>query len=103
MGYPSLRTATIREMITSAVDVIVQASRLRDGSRKIVDVALVAGMDDGRVLLERLFRLDHDARGESGAQRKGRYVRGVGLTGMSREKAVYHGLDARIDAALDQL
>ncbi|MGS4946032.1 CpaF family protein [Meridianimarinicoccus sp. RP-17] len=103
MGYPSLKTATIREMISSAVDVIVQASRMRDGSRKIVDVALVVGMEDGRVTLQRLFRFDVDNRGDPDARVRGQYIRVNGLTGVARQKAAYFGLEARIDAALDQL
>jgi len=102
MGYPSLRTVTIREMIASAVDVIVQASRLRDGSRRIVDAALVVGMEDGHVMLDRLFRYDMASAAPGDVHVTGRYVRGGGLRGVARDKAAYHGLDARIDAALDE-
>ncbi|MBV1696693.1 MAG: CpaF family protein, partial [Hyphomicrobiales bacterium] len=44
MGGFTLPTKTIREMITGSVDVIVQAARLRDGSRKITHVTEVIGM-----------------------------------------------------------
>lgn len=103
MGYPSLRTATIREMIASAVDVIVQSARLRDGSRRIIDAAQVTGLEDGRIVLERLFRFDMDGAVQDGGRIVGRYVRGSGLVGVSRQKSEYHGVDARIEHALDEM
>lgn len=103
MGYPSLRTATIREMIASAVDVIVQSARMRDGSRKIIDVALMKGIEDERIVLKRLFRFNLEGTLQDGAHVTGRYVRGDGLIGVARQKAIYHGMDARIDSALQDL
>ncbi|MGI9410138.1 MAG: CpaF family protein, partial [Hyphomicrobiaceae bacterium] len=45
MGGFQLPTKTIREMIVGSVDVIVQAARLRDGSRRITHVSEVVGME----------------------------------------------------------
>ena len=41
MGGYSLPSRTIREMICSSVDVIIQAQRLRDGSRRITHITEV--------------------------------------------------------------
>src|SRR5437879_7987949 len=41
MGGYTLPSKTIREMICSSVDVVIQASRLRDGSRRITHVTEV--------------------------------------------------------------
>ena len=45
MGGFTLPSKTLREMIVSSIDVIVQASRLRDGSRRITHITEVLGME----------------------------------------------------------
>ena len=44
MGGFSLPSRTIREMICASIDVIIQAARLRDGSRRITHITEVMGM-----------------------------------------------------------
>ena len=48
----------IREQIASAIELIIQQSRLRDGSRKITHVTEVAGMEGDKVILQDIFRLE---------------------------------------------
>lgn len=103
MGYPSLNSATIREMIASAVDVIVQAARLRDGSRKIIAASQITGLTSDGIELTPLFRFEMQAQNEQGGKIVGRHVRGGSLSGIAREKAEYHGTEARIDRALEEL
>ena len=55
MGGYNLPAKTIREMIVSSVDVIIQAARLRDGSRKITHVTEVIGLEGDVVTLQDLF------------------------------------------------
>jgi pilus assembly protein CpaF len=45
MGGVQLPPKTIREMITGSIDVIIQASRQHDGSRKVTHITEVVGMD----------------------------------------------------------
>jgi pilus assembly protein CpaF len=45
MGGFQLPPKTIREMITGSIDVIIQASRQHDGSRKVTHITEVVGMD----------------------------------------------------------
>ena len=45
----------IREQIASALDVVVQQSRLRDGSRKIVSISEVVGMEGDTITLQDIF------------------------------------------------
>ena len=45
----------IREQISSAIDVVVQQSRLRDGSRKIVSISEVVGMEGDTITLQDIF------------------------------------------------
>ena len=53
-GY-ALPIKTIREMICGSIDVIVQASRLRDGSRKITHITEVLGMEEETITLQNLL------------------------------------------------
>ncbi len=46
MSGVELPIRAIREMIASAIDVIVQTARLSDGTRKIIQVTEITGMDD---------------------------------------------------------
>lgn len=46
----------IREQIASAIDLIVQQARLRDGSRKIVQITEVQGMEGDIVVMQDIFR-----------------------------------------------
>lgn len=48
----------IREQIASAVDLIVQQSRLKDGSRKVTFVTEVAGMEGDTIVMTDIFRFE---------------------------------------------
>jgi len=55
MGGYSLPSRTIREMIVSSIDVIVQAARLRDGSRRITHITEVMGMEGDVIVTQDVF------------------------------------------------
>jgi pilus assembly protein CpaF len=55
MGGFSLPAKTIKEMITGSIDVIVQAARLRDGSRRITHITEVVGMEGDVIITQDLF------------------------------------------------
>jgi pilus assembly protein CpaF len=56
----------IREQIASAVELIVQQTRLRDGSRKITQVTEVAGMEGDTVVLQDIFKFTEEGLGPQG-------------------------------------
>ncbi len=56
----------IREQIASAVDLIVQQSRLKDGSRKVTNVTEVAGMEGETIVMTDIFRFEQTGIGEDG-------------------------------------
>jgi pilus assembly protein CpaF len=58
MGGYSLPSRTIREMISSSIDVIVQAARLRDGSRRITHISEVLGMEGDVIVTQDIFLYD---------------------------------------------
>ena len=55
MAGMDLPVRAIREQIASAIDLIVQQSRLRDGSRKITHITEVQGMEGDVIVLQDLF------------------------------------------------
>ncbi|RME06859.1 MAG: CpaF family protein [Anaerolineae bacterium] len=56
----------IREQIASAVDVIVQQSRLRDGSRKVTYITEVAGMEGDTIVMTDIFKFEQSGIDENG-------------------------------------
>ncbi len=99
MGGFALPTKTIREMITGSVDIIVQASRLRDGSRKITHITEVVGMEGEVVTLQNIIVFDI-----MGEDANGKIIGRHRSTGIARprfwERAEYYGETGRLAEAL---
>ena len=100
MGGFTLPARTIREMIVSSIDVIIQAARLRDGSRRITHITEVLGMEGEVIITQDLFLYEiigEDAQGKL----KGRH-RSTGI-GRPRfwDRARYYNEEERLAAALD--
>ncbi|OYU48368.1 MAG: protein kinase [Rhizobiales bacterium PAR1] len=100
MGGYSLPPKTVREMITSSVDVVIQAQRLRDGSRRITHITEVMGMEGDIITTQDLFvyeMIGEDANGKVIGRHKS--------TGIGKprfwDRARYYGEDRRLAAALD--
>jgi pilus assembly protein CpaF len=100
MGGFMLPPRTIREMIVASIDVIVQVARLRDGSRRIMNVTEVVGMEGDVVTTQDLFVYDYLGEDPSG-RILGRH-RSTGI-GHPRfwERARYFGEEVHLAAALD--
>jgi pilus assembly protein CpaF len=60
MAGMELPQQAIREQISSAVDLVVQQSRLRDGSRKVISIAEIQGMEQDTVLLSEIFTFEQE-------------------------------------------
>ncbi len=58
MSGMDLPLKVIREQIASAVDLIVQQTRLKDGSRKITSITEVSGMEGNTVVMTEIFRFE---------------------------------------------
>lgn len=100
MGGFSLPSRTIRDMIVSSVDVIIQAARLHDGSRRITHVTEVLGMEGDVVTTQDVFIYDI-----VGEDANGKLIGRHRSTGLGRprfwERAKYYGEEQRLAAALD--
>jgi pilus assembly protein CpaF len=100
MGGFSLPSRTIREMIVASVDVVIQAARLRDGSRRITHITEVMGLEGDVIITQDLFVyeiLGEDAQGKLIGRHRS--------TGIGRprfwDRARYYGEDERLAKALD--
>jgi pilus assembly protein CpaF len=58
MAGVELPLKVIRQQVSSAVDLIVQQSRLKDGSRKITAITEVAGMEGEIIVLTDIFKFE---------------------------------------------
>lgn len=58
MAGMDLPVRAIREQVASAVDLIVQQSRLRDGSRKIINITEVQGMEGDVIVMSDIFAFE---------------------------------------------
>ncbi|AWB21342.1 CpaF family protein [Methylobacterium currus] len=100
MGGYNLPSKTLREMIAGSIDVVVQAARLRDGSRRITHITEVMGMEGDVIITQDLFVYD-----VVGEDQNGKLIGRHRSTGIGRprfwERARYYGEDRALAAALD--
>jgi pilus assembly protein CpaF len=66
MAGMDLPVRAIREQIASAVDLIVQQTRLKDGSRRITHITEVMGMEGEQITLQDIFLFEEKGRNEQG-------------------------------------
>ncbi|AEQ50089.1 CpaF family protein [Pelagibacterium halotolerans] len=101
MGGFALPSRTIREMIVSSIDVIVQAARLRDGSRRITHISEVLGMEGDVIVTQDVFLYDIMGEDANGAL-LGRH-RSTGITKPQfTEKARYFNEEIALVEALER-
>lgn len=99
MGGYNLPIRTIREMVAGSIDIIIQASRLRDGSRKVTHISEVVGMEGDTITLQNLILYEitgEDAQGKLTGRHRS--------TGIARpafwERAEYYKEQGRLSDAL---
>jgi pilus assembly protein CpaF len=100
MGGFTLPSKTLREMICGSIDVVVQATRLRDGSRRITHITEVLGMEGDVITTQDIFLFDI-----LGEDANGKLIGRHRSTGVGRpkfwERARYYGLERQLGEALD--
>lgn len=77
MAGMDLPLKTVRQQISSAIDLIVQQSRLRDGSRKVTAITEVAGMESDTIVLTDIFRYE-----QKGLDNEGKIIGELKPTGI---------------------
>ena len=81
------------------INIVIQASRLRDGSRKITHVTEIVGMEGDVVTLQDLFVYEF-----TGEDADGKILgehRPTGIIPVFWDKARYFGLDTKLSEALE--
>ncbi|MDA1091310.1 MAG: CpaF family protein [Proteobacteria bacterium] len=98
MGGYNLPAKAVREQIAAAIHVIIQASRLRDGSRKITHITEIIDMEGDIITLQDLFLYEFE-----GEDANGKLIgahRPSGLRPNFWDKARYFGLESKLARAL---
>ncbi|MBO9655648.1 CpaF family protein [Agrobacterium sp. SOY23] len=102
MGGFTLPAKTVREIISGSIDVVIQAARLRDGSRRITQITEVIGMEGDVIVTQDLMRYEIE-----GEDAQGRLIGRHVSTGISKpnfwDRARYYGEEKRLAAALDEM
>lgn len=102
MGGFSLPAKTIREMIVGSIDIVVQASRLRDGSRKIMNVTEVIGLEGDTIVLQDVLNYEMDGEDDDGKVKGAHRGTGIGRPKFW-ERASYYNMEQELAEALDSL
>jgi pilus assembly protein CpaF len=101
MGGFSLPSKTIKEMVCGSIDVIVQAARLRDGSRRITHITEVVGMEGDVIITQDLFLYEI-----VGEDANGKIIGRHRSTGIARphfwDRARYYNEERRLAEALEK-
>jgi pilus assembly protein CpaF len=101
MGGFKLPSKTIREIVVGSLDVVIQAARLRDGSRRITAITEVIGLEGDTIITQDL--LTFDIQGEDA---NGKIIGRHRSTGIGRprfwDRAKYFGLEKELAQALDE-
>ena len=91
MAGMDLPVRAVRTQVASAIDLILQQSRIRDGSRKITHITEVQGMEGDTIILQELFRYVQDHIDEKG--RSVGHFEATGLQPAFMDKFRMNGVD----------
>jgi len=92
MAGIALPVRAIRDQVASALDLVVQVARLKDGSRRVVAITEVEGMESDVITLQDLFTFDYSA----GRDENGHFLGHLVSTGL-RPKFTQNLKDLGID------
>jgi len=66
MSGMDLPISAIREMVSSAIDIVVQQTRFSDGSRRIINITEITGIESGIVSMQDIFKYQQEGFDEEG-------------------------------------
>lgn len=100
MATNNLPLQAIRRSIVSAVDIVIQISRLHDGTRKIISISEVIGLEGDNVVLEEIFKFQPSKVQNEKNKVKGHFLTsGLMQRSVLMEKARFFGVEDAIQAA----
>ena len=96
MATASLPISAIRRTIVSAVDLIVQVKRLHDGSRKVMYISEIIGMEGDSVVMEDIFRYEASSDFKDGKMVGEFRTPGLSTRSVIYERAKFFGLEQAV-------
>ncbi|BDU39726.1 pilus assembly protein CpaF [Vibrio nigripulchritudo] len=100
MATNNLPLEAIRRTIVSAVDLVIQISRLHDGSRKVMSISEVVGLEGSSVVLEEIFRFQATGEHSDDGKIKGNFITaGLMQRSVLVEKSRFFGLENQLNEA----
>lgn len=81
-----LPIAAIRQQIASGIDILVHLGRMRDKTRKLMEISEVIGMENGEIKLSTIYEIDLESKGKNGVWRRKNEL-------FHREKLLMAGLE----------
>jgi len=100
MANSNLPLEAIRRTIVSAVDLVIQISRLHDGSRKVMNITEVVGLEGSNVVMEEIFRFQPVYQQAADGKVRGNFITaGLMQRSVLMEKARFFGLEDKLSAA----
>jgi pilus assembly protein CpaF len=99
LAVANLAPRAIRQQIASAVDMIIQVSRMRDGSRRITYISEITGMEGDVITMQDLFTAE--VIGESADSKLTVDFKNNGMRPHVLPKAAYYGLDKQLLEAIE--
>jgi len=100
MAGMDLPIKAIREQVSSAIDLIVQQSRMRDGSRKITKITELSGMEHDVITLQDIYTYETDGKLDSNGYFKGEF-KATGVRPHFLEKLKNNGIGINDDWFMD--
>jgi pilus assembly protein CpaF len=100
MSSSNLSPRAIRQQIASAVDMIIQVSRMRDGSRRVTYITEITGMEGEVVTMQDLYTCD--VTGEAADGKLVVEFKNHGLRPHCLPKAAYFGLEKQLLEAMEE-
>ncbi|MFA5635228.1 MAG: CpaF family protein [Anaerovoracaceae bacterium] len=91
MSGMDLPVKAIREQVASAVDVIIQQSRMIDGTRKITNICEVTGMEGDVIVTQDIFRYESQGELDESGRQKGRF-RAMGTMPQFMQSLIANGV-----------
>ena len=91
MAGMDLPVRAIREQVASAVDLIIQQTRLKDGSRRITAITEIVGMEGDIITTQDVFLFDYSAGLDEDGKFKGQ-LKSMGLRPRFMERLIDHGV-----------
>jgi pilus assembly protein CpaF len=99
MASANLSPRAIRQQIASAIDMIIQVSRMRDGSRRVTYITEITGMEDDTLTLQDLYSCEVTGEGHDGKLTVN--FKNHGMRPHFLPKAAYFGLDKQLMETMD--